>query len=289
MKLKSIDKDFGSIMIIVPHEDDELLMTAGIIRQAVIENQNVTVVMATNGDYGCRDYSIGRARLRETLEGLKVLGLSEENVVFLGYADTGMAEEDSFLAKLYSKKDENEVLESHCSRKTYGVLGKLDFHTKCFGESAYYTRKNFYEDLKLVIEKYNPKSIFTTSDYDVHGDHKALYLFIVDILRELRDEIGYSPDLYAGIVHSCAGDENWPICGDEINEFSYPNSLEENTSYKWDERVSFLVPQSMREKDRNENLKYKAIAKHVTALKPDAIDYLFSFVKANEIFWEINW
>lgn len=289
MKIKSINEDFGSIMIIVPHEDDELLMAAGIIRQAVIKNQKVTVVMATNGDYGCRDYSVGRARLRETLEGLKVLGLSGENVVFLGYADTGMPEEESFLSKLYSQKDENEVLVSHCSRETYGVLGKPDFHTQYFGESGYYTRKNFYEDLKLVIEKYKPKSIFTTSDYDAHGDHKALYLFVVDVLRELREEKGYSLNLYAGIVHSCAGDENWPLCEDEINDFSYPNNLEEKTNYKWDDRISFSVPESMLEKDRNKNLKYQAIAKHVTALKPDAIDYLFSFVKANEIFWEINW
>lgn len=35
MKNINIDKDFGSIMIIVPHEDDELLMTGGIIKNAL--------------------------------------------------------------------------------------------------------------------------------------------------------------------------------------------------------------------------------------------------------------
>ena len=30
-----IQKDFGNIVIVVPHEDDEILMSAGVIRNAV--------------------------------------------------------------------------------------------------------------------------------------------------------------------------------------------------------------------------------------------------------------
>lgn len=289
MKTKNINEDFNKIMIIVPHEDDELIMSAGIIRNAILEGKNITVVMVTNGDYGCDDYSIGRARLRETIEGLKLLGLEEEHIVFMGYADTGMPEEDSFLFNLYLSQKDDEVIKSHCSINTYGLCEKLDFHTEHFKESAAYTRKNIYGDLKLVIEKYKPTEIFTTSEYDTHGDHKALYLFVVDILKELRADIGYTAKLYSGIVHSCAGDEKWPIREECINEFSCPDFLETMTDYKWDNRISFQVPDSMREVDRSKNLKYQAISKHVTALKPDAIDYLFSFVKSDEVFWEINW
>ena len=70
-------------MIIVPHEDDEILMTAGIIEKAVTDHKKVTVVMATNGDYEGTDKISGSIRLQETMNGLAVLGLSEENIVFI--------------------------------------------------------------------------------------------------------------------------------------------------------------------------------------------------------------
>ena len=74
--------------MIVPHQDDEILLCAGILYEAVRRKIPATVVMVTNGDYGCRDYSIGRSRLRETLAGLAMLGIEKEDVEFLGYADT---------------------------------------------------------------------------------------------------------------------------------------------------------------------------------------------------------
>ena len=56
---------------------------------------------------------------------------------------------------------------------------------------------------------------------------------------------------------------------------------------KWEDRIVFLVPDSMRGKCLEENRKARALAKHVTALKPDAVDFLYAFVKEEEIFWEI--
>ena len=82
-------------MIIVPHEDDEILMAGGIIEEAVKNEKKVSVVMATNGDYEGTDKITGAVRLPETIAGLKVLGLKSENVIFMGYADTGMAKGDS--------------------------------------------------------------------------------------------------------------------------------------------------------------------------------------------------
>ena len=82
--------DFGKIMVIVPHQDDELLLTAGVLYSAANAGLNPHVVMVTNGDYGCRDHSVGYARLRETLAGVELLGVPGEQVTFLGYADTGM-------------------------------------------------------------------------------------------------------------------------------------------------------------------------------------------------------
>ena len=62
-----INEKIKSIMIVVPHQDDEILMTAGVIRRAVEAGVACTVLMATNGDYGCKDFSKGYARLRESI------------------------------------------------------------------------------------------------------------------------------------------------------------------------------------------------------------------------------
>ena len=200
-----------------------------------------------------------------------------------------MPKEESFLWNLYEEKDENKILESSCSEETYSLENHKEYHFKNFNEHSKYTRKNFHDDLLGVIEKYMPKNIFTTSEFDTHGDHSGLYYFVVEILKELREKNNYEPNLYSGIVHSCDGDENWPIITEEVSEFTCPKLLEETSNLKWSEALSFIVPKEMQCNNLKENLKREAISKHRTALKPDAIEFLYSFVKKNEVFWKIKW
>lgn len=46
-----IKKECNNVMVIVPHQDDEILMSAGVIRVCEQNNVPYTVVMVTNGDY----------------------------------------------------------------------------------------------------------------------------------------------------------------------------------------------------------------------------------------------
>jgi LmbE family N-acetylglucosaminyl deacetylase len=301
MEVREIGEGFGSIMVLVPHEDDEILMCAGIMENAVRYGVKLTVVIATNGDYGSKDGAEGRVRLRESLEGLKFLGVPEDQVVFLGYADTGMPEEESFLFGLYHEEDGEKIHPSHCGISTYGLPEKEEFHKENYGEHGLYTRNGFRGDLKALLMEYRPAHIFTTAAEDTHGDHSGLFFFVREVLGECKEE-GYEPKLYSGIVHSRAGDENWPRRGEGIIAFDSPelyaegetlkNGTEEEDNrilgdLKWEDRIVFLVPDSMRGKCLEENRKARALAKHVTALKPDAVDFLYAFVKEEEIFWEI--
>lgn len=300
MEKRKIDENYGSIMILVPHQDDEILMCAGMIDSAVRHHVPLTVVMATNGDYGCSDLSVGRARLRETLEGLKVLGVSEEQVVFLGYADTGMPAEESFLYGLYHETRGDQVHPSHCSDHTYALPEKEEFHKIQYGEHGSYTRNTFAADLKAVLLQYRPEHIFTTAAEDIHGDHSGLFLFVREALQECAVD-GYHPRLYCGLVHSGAGDENWPARGGGVSPIESPELVsrrgflgkeanEQNClgSLTWEDRIVFPVPDSMLTGELVENKKAVALSKHVTALKPDAVDFLYAFIKAEEIFWEID-
>lgn len=287
MTRQKIEEGFGSIMVMVPHQDDEVLMCGGIIANAIKKQLGVTVVMVTNGDYGSPDFTTGRKRLKEMLEGLAVLGVSRDSVVFLGYGDTGMSQEESFLNGLYEEKQAGKVHPSHCSQKTYGLEDMAEFHMQEYGVHGLYTKENCYEDIRAVIKKYNPENIFTTSGEDVHGDHSALFFLVRAVLVELEKE-GYKPDLYSGLVHSKAGDENWPLRCGEIEETTCPEGLEETSELVWEDRVSFGVPEEMLRVEWGENLKALALSKHVTALKPDAVDFLHGFLKADEVFWKMG-
>lgn len=279
--------DFGKIMVIVPHQDDELLLTAGVLYSAAHAGLNPHVVMVTNGDYGCHDHSVGYARLRETLTGVEMLGVPNEQVTFLGYADTGMPRAESFLAGLYDETDENKVHPSHCGTETYGLPEKPDFHARHFGKPAAYTKACFVQDLKAVLDEIEPDSIITTALCDTHGDHSGLYQFICDELRSRREAGKKVPTLYTGIVHSPAGDENWPL-RDGVRPLTCPEGLESASTLRWEDRIVLPVPQEMLNEDLTQNLKHRAISCHKTALKPDAVDFLYSFVKADEVFWKVD-
>ena len=109
MRRMELDAEIKNIMVIVPHEDDEILLAAGIMENALAKGIGVHVVMAGNGDYEGHDEATGSVRLPETLAGLQVLGLGGRQVTFLGYADTGMDETESFLHQLYDDSEGDRV------------------------------------------------------------------------------------------------------------------------------------------------------------------------------------
>lgn len=200
-----IKKECNNVMVIVPHQDDEILMSAGVIRVCEQNNVPYTVVMVTNGDYGCIDYSKGYARLKESLAGLETLGSNKESFEIMGYADTGMPERESFLTHLYNEKNEQKIYPSSCARETYGLEDKVEFHMKKYGKHGDYNRITFEKDLEMLLEEKKPDVIFTTSEYDMHGDHSGLYYFVCEVLDILNKKNGYEPKVFCGLIHSCAG------------------------------------------------------------------------------------
>ena len=284
-RLEQIDSKFGSTMIIVPHQDDEILMAAGVIYEAVKNQVPIYVVMVTNGDYKSKNFTIGRTRLAETIRGMSLLGLKEEQIIFLGYADTGMPREESFITHLLEEKDEYKTYPSSCSDNTYGLEYKQEYHMIQHQTHAPYCRASLKQDLMEVIQNKKPKNIITTSEYDMHGDHFALYKFVVEVLTDFQD--GYKPVLYTGIVHSNAGDEMWP--DRKTNVFNCPKDFETATTLKWNDRIIIPVPECMKLKNGKNNLKLQALNEYETALEPGAYEFLMSFIKDEEIFWEMSY
>lgn len=73
-----------SVMLIVPHEDDEVFLLGGTIEEYIRYGSEVNVVFATNGDAFLTE-EIKEKRLNEAISALSFMGVDEKHVVFLGY------------------------------------------------------------------------------------------------------------------------------------------------------------------------------------------------------------
>lgn len=272
----------NNLLVIVPHQDDEVLMAGGLIYRLLRQNKCVSVCIATNGDCGCADFSKGQARLRESLRGLAVLGLDAKNVYFLGYADTGMAASESFLMRLYRSDDGQKKYASDASGFTYGLPEKADFHFQVFNEHGAYCKATLREDLRALLALVRPDTVLTTHKADRHGDHEALFYFVEEALRE--DSFA-RPRLLAALVHSPEGDETWPRRNSKT--FNQPDGIQA-FGLEWENRLVLHLPAELSGGAVQSNVKFRALQQYTTALEPNAVDFLLSFIKDEEIFWEIK-
>src|SRR4051812_48234193 len=94
--------DQDRILIIAPHPDDETISCAGVIQEAVRRHIPVRVMYLTNGDsnqlsflYYRKEFVLGRRkavamgelRQKEAIAAMQSLGLSDDQLTFLGYPD----------------------------------------------------------------------------------------------------------------------------------------------------------------------------------------------------------
>lgn len=279
------------ILVIVPHEDDEALIAAGVIHNAILEGDEVKVAIVTNGDCNGWNYDLGVNRLNESIAAMGVLGLSVSNMTAFGYSDTGGFEPwtrytDSFLYKIYHAASDTQVISSNYGNTTtYGVSGVLDdYHYQETGEHASYTRQNFVGDITSYIEDFMPDEIYTTSAYDLHGDHAYLNIFVTDIVRKIVEENpAYTPVIHENIIHSTEGDVLWPIIDTDptpLQNFTAPQNLA-GTPLVWEDRISVPMPNDMLTLPRSTNMKNVCLATYTSQYS----SYIGSFTKADEIFW----
>lgn len=283
-------------MIFAPHPDDEVLMTSGIIENAVTEGNKIKVVILTNGDYGASNKIYGQIRLSESIDALTFLGLKIEDIIFLGYGDTGMSKEDSFLRKLYYSESDTDIIKTSVGSQTYAIslnsnpnfASFKDFHSLLYGTPGDYNKKTIMSDIEAAVKMNLPDDIYVTSLYDGHGDHSTVYLFVVDSIINIKKQIpSYSPKLHESLIHPVNGDENsWPsreIDPFPIIPFTKPPQIEDLTTLKWESIESISVPDNMQVVPREFNKKYQAINKYYSQIY--APYFLNSFAKSNEFFW----
>jgi LmbE family N-acetylglucosaminyl deacetylase len=97
----------GSLLVLAPHPDDEVLATGGLILTLTDRGDPVRVVFLTDGSRGGyrsdRDVEYVRLREREACDGLAVLGVRDR--VFYRYPDRGLEAADDLAGRIAEEID----------------------------------------------------------------------------------------------------------------------------------------------------------------------------------------
>jgi LmbE family N-acetylglucosaminyl deacetylase len=301
------------VLILAPHEDDEALMCSGIITHALKNGADLKVVVATNGDSkGCKSAFV---RMRETVRAMKYLGLNAAKIVFLGYGDLKRGK-SRFLTLLYGAATDDTPVSSQIGNHSYSIPEIPEYHYQKYGVHARYDRATFRQDLESLITEFNPDHIFVSSLYDCHPDHVGLYRFTVEsIINIKRSNPKFSPVMHEYLIHPHKIEDYWPpsphsrlaMVKPEILEtmieiddywptrehnsspltlFSKPDGFETRTVLSWDKREIFFVPLTMQKTPRSKNKKYLTISKYRSQRPTHNNNYLYSYVKIDEFFWQ---
>jgi len=270
----------ANILVVAPHPDDEALMASGIIYNSLQNGEEIKIVVMTNGDY--TGINSGYTRQDETISGMVgVLGMQENNIIFLGYPDAGLNEINTqYLSS--SSIYTSTAGQTH----TYGRrgLGGTDYHSYRFGAPANYNKPNIMMDLESVISGFMPDHIFITSEYDDHTDHVATYLLV----RESVGNVANLHSTYRPIIHKSiiwgGWYSDWPNPVDPNTLFSIPLNLG-GKPVDWNDRESINVPQAMREPDLAQNLKYQSILAYTSQVGSPPNPHAINFVHKDEFFW----
>ena len=266
------------VMVIVPHEDDELNLAAGVIDSYRAEGVQVKVVFMSNGDALFNK----PFRLEEALQSQKYLGAQDDDIIFLGYGD----QYNSPYGHLYNAPNGELVASKAGHTRTYGLDTYPEFRKKVSGHSSLYIRENVVQDLQDVLSMEMPDVIFCI-DQDPHPDHRATSLFFEEALSNLlRTDSNYHPEVYKGFGYSTA----WSSPNIYYNSNNVPSTqppfewgrMEEVNCYLWDERLRIPVaPQNLGYTQLGSTM-FPSFVAHASQ---DLVGLFGSIMRSDKVFW----
>jgi LmbE family N-acetylglucosaminyl deacetylase len=257
-----------TILVFGPHPDDETLVAGGRVAAAVAAGDTVKIVVVTNGDFN--GFERGLARQGDSVAAAQVLGLTEQDVIFLGYPDGSMMQ-------IYDAASPTDVITSNAGQtQTYGNrgMGGMAYHGFRFGSPGAYNRATVEQDIRTLLADYRPDEIYTVSHFDTHTDHQATALFVTEALAALkRADATLSTKLFQGIVWVPSSQTpTWPDAGGCAPNTPFPPPPQLDTQLEWKRTLRAVVLA---------NLKCQAINAHVNSVS----DWLLSFARKDEFFW----
>lgn len=263
------------VMVIVPHEDDDLLISGQVLPSMYKNGADVRVVFATNGDKRVSAYT----RQSEACNALEKLGIPREKVIFLCYPDG---------TQLYVGKKAFSF--SSGWDHTYAGKGFKDYHFDRFGTHAKYTAENMVDDIESVVLEYRPDYILAI-DFDTHTDHRGVSIsFEKAMERILKKESGYTPkvlkcfgyslawkskpDFYALNIKSTVMQDR-----EKNNDPSYETDVPQ---YRWNNRVRLPIDKKSLSHSILRCSEYKALSEHLSQY---AYCYSERIINGDSVYW----
>ncbi len=259
------------VLVLAPHPDDEVLGAAGILQQAVSMKLPVKVVFLTNGDSNQWSFlvyrkhpvlmpaavrSMGVVRRDEAVAASRILGIPQEDLVFLGYPDFGT------MNMWCSHWNDRPPLRSLLTRVT-----KVPYQG-AFRPGAMYKGEEVLQDLRSILRDFKPTKIFVTHPADHNGDHLAMYLYLRVALWDENME-GLAT-VHPFLIHYLG----WPKPAGLHLERALAPPAGLKDIVRWEQYS--LTPREMQ-------VKKAALQAHQTQFKSTP-RYLLSFVRPNELF-----
>ena len=284
------------VLVFAPHPDDETLGCAGVIQQASMHLDGATVVIVTDGEnhpgQACKYFDLQPEELRsehfielgglhrqEVSIAMSILGLSLRSLIMLSFPS-------DHLVDMYNAPETIVVSRAtgldHSTDHPFGAIVQ---------GSRPFTGNELLHTTRIIIEATSPSVIYVPHRADACWDHQILTEFVVRAAREC-DWLG---PMRQYLVHSGAisplgnrykqlwPNPPWPAerctpngrfeCLQTV-EGRYPLGV------KWPPDIRLPVPDPIAKRD--------AIESYRTARALDRKDFLLSFVKADEVFWELD-
>lgn len=191
------------LLVLAPHPDDETLAAGGLIQEALALDVPVRVCFFTMGDNDetaalfTRRHpdptpgatrALGTLRQNEALAAAGQLGLGSNDVVFLGYPDTGTL-------AIWNRHWRTVPPYRSPLTRAHAVP-----HDRALTPGSAHAGEDILDDLAEVLRAFRPTHVVVSHPADHNVDHRALYLFTRIALWDL-DADGLRPELLPAPVH----------------------------------------------------------------------------------------
>ncbi len=267
-------KEDDRILVLAPHPDDETIGAAGIIQEAVAKKIPTKVVYLTNGDSNELAFivyekrlvfkrsgliAMGKLRREEATNAMISLGLSKDDLIFLGYPDAGTL--SMFTQYWGTTATPYKSLLTRVRAVPYS-------HSMSVG--APYVGESVLRDLEKILLDFKPTRIFVSHPMDNNPDHRAFYLFLKVALWDLSSQIPPAA-IYPYLIHEA----RWPLPrGFHPDLRLTPSDQIKNSDIHW---LDFNLTPPQIQKKRDTIALYRSQVEY----NPP---YLFTFARKNELF-----
>lgn len=267
-----------TVMVIVPHEDDEINVAGATIYGAVKEGLQIILVYVTNGDFQYK----ADIRYKEVKRMASIMSLPMENIHFLGFPDNSGKE-------LLATRD--KVFINHAGfSETHGSYGIIDYPTQYMGGPLSYTYNNLVLAIKDIIGRFKPSTIIAI-DEDVHVDHQLTSIAVEEsICKVVKENSNYTPkvlksfaydtdfesinDYYAMHLQSTVQNRAWIVA-----DFLSTN----NPMLLWEDRIRIPVPPDCRSLSLVGNPMFRALGAHMSQ---SSYKHGPKLINGDQIFWQ---